>query len=150
MSGWIGRVFSRDAISTDAGLLALRLIVGTFMFLLHGLGKLQGGPELWEKVGGAMGNLGLGFAPTFWGFMAAISESVCALLLVLGLATRPAAALLGFTMLVAGAHHLSLPPDNPGSGWNAASHAFELMAVCVCLLLTGPGRYSVPWPARKG
>ena len=38
------------------GLLILRIGFGC-MFLFHGLPKLFGGPEKWEKVGAAMGGL---------------------------------------------------------------------------------------------
>lgn len=136
-------ITSSRPLSTDAGLLLLRLGVGVSMFLFHGWGKLTGGPERWEKIGGAMGVLGIDFAPQFWGLMAAISESLCAALLVAGILTRPAAALLAFTMLVAALTHLARPEGSPGAGWDGASHALELLAASLCLLFTGPGRFSL-------
>lgn len=136
-------VVSSRPISTDVGLLVLRVGVGMSMFLFHGLGKLAGGQETWAKVGGAMSVFGIDFAPVFWGFMAALSESVCALLLVIGLATRPAAALMAITMMVAAATHLARPEGAPGAGWNGASHALEFLFVSICLFFAGPGRYSV-------
>ncbi len=54
----------------DTGLLILRVGLGVMM-IMHGLPKLQGGPELWAGVGKSMGNIGIHFMPTFWGFMAA-------------------------------------------------------------------------------
>jgi putative oxidoreductase len=134
---------SSRPISSDAGLLVLRVGVGLSMIAFHGWGKLSGGPEQWEKVGGAMANLGLDFAPVFWGLMAALAESACAVLLVIGILTRPAAALLAATMLVAAVAHLARPEGAPGAGWSGASHALELLAVSICLLLTGPGRFSL-------
>ena len=136
-------VVTSRPLSTDAGLLVLRLGIGLSTLIFHGWGKLMGGKETWGKVGGAMGNLGIDFAPRFWGFMAAVSESGCALLLVIGLLTRPASALLAFTMLVAAFAHLSRPPDADGAGWAGASHALELMAAAICLFFTGPGRFSL-------
>jgi putative oxidoreductase len=134
---------SARPLALDAGLLVLRAGIGVSVLSFHGWGKIVAGPDMWERVGGAMGGFGMPYFPTFWGFMAAISESACAALLAIGVLTRPAAALLGFTMLVAASHHVRLPPDQPGAGWNAASHAIELLVICVALLLTGPGRYSL-------
>ena len=59
------------------GLLVLRIGIG-LMFILHGAPKLFGGPEKWGQIGGAMSSLGIGFAPAFWGFMAAVSEFLAA------------------------------------------------------------------------
>lgn len=127
----------------DIGLLAARVGLGlTFMFL-HGLPKLLGGPERWERLGGAMGNLGINFAPTFWGFMAAIAEFGGGLLLALGLVTQPALLTLTFTMFVAALMHLNLPPDNPNSGLKGASHAIEVGIAFIALFFTGPGRFSL-------
>jgi putative oxidoreductase len=130
-------------IHTDFGLLVLRLGAGLSLLLFHGYGKISGGPELWAKVGASMENLGIGFAPEVWGFCAAFAEFFGSLLVVLGIAVRPAAAIVAFTMLVAALRHLSLPADNPSSGWSGASHAIELFAVFVALLLTGSGRYTL-------
>lgn len=122
----------------DIGILIIRIVVGICMLTLHGLPKLMGGPEKWGKIGLSMGNLGINFFPAFWGFSAAIVESLCALLLVLGLWTRPNALLLAFTMLIAAISHLA-----QGDGFSVASHAIELMAIFIALVLTGPGKYSV-------
>jgi putative oxidoreductase len=96
-----------------------------------------------------MGHFGIGAYPVFWGFMAAVAEGVGSALLVLGIATRPAAALVAFTMLVAATHHLNLPAGEPGSGLKGAFHALELLAAAACLLLTGPGRFSLSALARR-
>lgn len=134
---------SSRPIALDVGLLVLRVGVGLSVLIFHGWSKLTGGVERWEKIGGAMGNLGLDFAPAFWGLMAALAESACAALLIVGILTRPAAVMLAFTMLVAAVAHLSRPADADGAGWAGASHALELLVVSICLLLTGPGRFSL-------
>ncbi|NNF07233.1 MAG: DoxX family protein [Candidatus Eisenbacteria bacterium] len=136
-------LLSGAPLNRDLGLLILRVGIGLSMLILHGWGKITGGPELWENVGGSMSNLGLNFAPKFWGFLAAFAESVGSVLLILGLFFRPAALMLTFTMLVAMVMHLSLPEDNPGSGWNAASHAMELMLVYLALFLMGSGKFAL-------
>jgi putative oxidoreductase len=133
----------------DVALLVLRVGIGASMLLFHGWGKITGGPERWEAVGGAMGNLGLDFLPTFWGFLAAFSESIGSLLLALGLLFRPSAVLLAGTMAVASISHLSRPAGAPGAGFAGASHALELLCVFVALALVGPGRYSLDRLVRR-
>lgn len=128
---------------TDLGLLILRLGIGLSMLLFHGWGKISGGPERWEGIGGQMANLGIDVFPVFWGFMAAFSEFFCSAFLVLGIFFRPAAFLLIGTMFVASIRHLSLPAGEPGSGFSGASHALEFLTVYVALFLIGPGRYKL-------
>ena len=136
-------IFSATDKHRDLGLLILRLGIGLSMMIFHGLGKIKGGPELWTKLGGTMQNLGIDFFPVFWGFMAAFSEFFGSFLLILGVLFRPAAFLLGVTMIVAILRHLNLPPGADGAGWSGASHALELLTVYVALFLTGPGKYKV-------
>lgn len=82
--------------------------------------------------------MGIHFIPAFWGFMAAATETVGGLFLLLGLFFRPSALLLAFTMIVAGLMHLS-----KGDGISGASHAIELFFVFFGLVFVGPGRHSV-------
>lgn len=145
----IRRILSATPINRDAGLLLVRLGVGMSVLLFHGWGKITGGPELWTLIGANMSNVGMGFAPTFWGFMAAFAEFGCSAFLVLGVLFRPAAAMLAITMLVAMSRHLALPAGEPGAGFGGASHAMELLAVYVGLLLTGPGRYVLVRPRGR-
>ena len=121
----------------DLGLLLLRATFGLYMALGHGWGKIVGGPEQWAGLGGTMEIFGLGFAPTFWGFMAAVAEFVGALLIALGLLTRPAALLLVVNMGVAATAHMSGAID--GSPESALLYGFVFLS----LLLIGPGKYSV-------
>lgn len=136
-------LLSSGPLNLDLGLLIVRIGVGLSMLLFHGWGKLTGGPETWTRVGGSMANLGLDFAPQFWGFMAASAETFGSALLVAGVLFRPAAGLLAITMIVAVARHLSIPAGEPGAGWDGASHALELLAVYVMLFLTGPGKLAL-------
>ncbi|MCZ6900150.1 MAG: DoxX family protein [Bacteroidetes bacterium] len=64
----------------DLGLLIIRIGFGFGFIYFHGWGKLMDGPERWERVGGAMANIGIGFGHTFWGFMAALTETLGALM----------------------------------------------------------------------
>ena len=122
---------------SDIGLLILRVGIGA-MFMTHGGPKVLGGPEMWGKVGMAMGNLGIHFAPTFWGLMAALSEFGGGLCLVLGLAVRPACATMVFTMIVAATMHLT-----KGDGLGIASHAIESGILFISLIFIGAGKYSL-------
>jgi len=119
----------------DVGLLILRLGIGA-MYVGHGLPKLLGGPARWEALGRALSNLGVDFAPTFFGFMAAIAECGGGLLLAAGVFWRPALLLLLTTMLVATIKHLS-----DGDGFGATSHAAKAAILFFALLFIGPGRF---------
>jgi putative oxidoreductase len=83
-----------------------------------------------------MGNLGLGFAPEFWGLMAALGEALGGLLLVLGLLFRPAVLALAFVMFVATINHWV-------TGMGTPAHSFKNFWFFVGLLAGGPGRYSL-------
>ncbi len=127
----------------DLGLLVLRIGIGLSMMIFHGLGKIKGGPEAWEKIGGNMANLGIDFFPVFWGFMASFSEFFGSFFILVGFFFRPATAILAFTMIVAAIVHLSLPAGAENAGLKGASHALELLTVYVALFLTGPGKYKI-------
>lgn len=120
----------------DHGLLALRVGMG-LMFVGHGWPKIAGGPQKWEKIGGAMSSFGIDFAPTFWGFMAAFAECGGGLLVALGLFTRPAAILVVCTMAVAAMKH-----GMAGDGFKGWSHAVEAGITFAALFVMGPGRFS--------
>ena len=127
----------------DVGLLIVRLGVGLGFIYFHGWDKLTGGPERWAGVGAAMENFGIGFGHTFFGFMAAFSESIGGLLIAAGLFFRPICALLAFTMFVAMIGHIVSGRGTPG-------HAFKNLFVLSGLFLIGPGKYSLDaWIAQK-
>jgi len=90
----------------------------------------------------AMGNLGIHFWPTFWGFMAAATEGIGGMLLILGAFYRPTCLLLSFTMTVA---TVSLAPgawalDAFNKGY---SRPLEMAVVFFGLAFIGPGRFSI-------
>ena len=135
-------LFSEE--NRDKGLLILRIGLGG-MYLTHGTPKILAGPEMWEKLGMAMGNIGIHFLPVFWGFMASLSEFAGGICLMLGLFTRPACALLAFTMTIASCTHFSR-----GDGLKGASHAMENGIVFLSMIFIGPGKYSIDeWLARR-
>jgi putative oxidoreductase len=122
----------------NTGLLIIRVGLG-IMMMVHGFPKLAGGVAMWTKIGGNMSVVGIDFFPLGWGFMAAATESVGGLFLLLGLFFRPAALLLLFTMIIASLVHLS----DPKQGLMDASHAIELGVVFLGLVFIGPGKYSI-------
>ncbi len=122
----------------DLGLLLMRVGIGLMFVFAHGLPKLRGGPEMWTKVGGALGRLGIDLAHQWFGLAAALSESLCALLVAVGLLTRWACVPLVVTLLVAAYFHL-----DKGDGLAGASHALEAAIFFAGLVLVGPGRYSI-------
>jgi putative oxidoreductase len=122
----------------NTGLLIIRVGLG-MMMMVHGFPKLSGGTEMWAQIGGSMKTVGVDFFPMGWGFMAAATEAVGGLFLLLGLFFRPAAILLLFTMIIASIVHLS----DPKQGIMDASHAIELGVVFLGLVFIGPGKYSI-------
>jgi putative oxidoreductase len=122
----------------DAGLLFLRVGFGLAYIFIHGLPKILGGPERWEKVGSAMGMIGVNFAPKFWGLVAGCSELVGGLFLILGFFFRPACMLIAYVMFMA-----VLVKFGRGQGIFGAAHALENGIVLIALILIGPGKHAL-------
>ena len=126
----------------DTALLIFRIAFGSFFIYTHGWPKLAGGVVKWKAIGAAAKHIGIDFLPAVWGFLAAFSESIGCVLLILGLFFRPACALLLCTMIVASAMLL----DKAGA-WSerfgAASHPIELAMLLALLVFIGPGRFSI-------
>jgi putative oxidoreductase len=131
----------------NSGLLALRLGIGFGLFWLHGRAKLVSASAYllsarkWDFVN-VVASLGFP-APFAFAAAAALAESVGALLLAVGLLTRPAGAAVAFTMTVAISLHLR--------GSQTPELALLYLLPAVSLALTGPGRYSLDslWTAFR-
>ncbi|MDQ2987305.1 MAG: DoxX family protein [Armatimonadota bacterium] len=116
----------------DLGLLILRLSGGLALAFAHGLGKLPPGE------GFVSGVEKMGFpAPSFFAWAASFSEFAGALLVAIGLATRPAAALVACTM--ATAFFLRHGPD----AFEKKEKAFTYLVIFVAIMLMGAGRFSI-------
>ncbi|MEE3188995.1 MAG: DoxX family protein [Candidatus Neomarinimicrobiota bacterium] len=76
----------------------------------------------------------ISFCHVYFGFLAALSEGVCPILICIGIATRFSAMMLTLTMLFDGGYHLS-------NGENLES-AFVYLAVYLTLFFAGPGKFS--------
>jgi putative oxidoreductase len=79
--------------------------------------------------------IGISFLPVVWGFLAALAESVGALLLTVGFLTRTAALLLMGTMGMATTMHVMTGRGSPET-------AVIYLLVFTFFFLSGPGKYS--------
>lgn len=113
----------------EAGLLLLRIGLGSIFIYAYGWPHLAGGAAKWRELGHSMQTLHIHFAPTIWGFAAAFSESIGAALFVIGFLFRPACMLLSFTVLVA---MLAM----------RQAHAAEMLVIFFAMIFIGPGKYS--------
>jgi putative oxidoreductase len=136
------RSFQR-LLATHAGWgpVALRLPIG-IIFAAHGAQKLFGafGGYGLEGTGEFMASLGL--TPGYlMALLAGSADFFGGLALIFGLLVRPAAAVLGFTMVVA------ILTVHIGNGLFMADNGYEfglaLLAASVSLLISGAGRMSV-------
>ena len=122
----------------DAGLAVLRVTSGFLMAYGHGLAKVKD-PSMIIK-----GAEGLGFpAPTFFGWMAALSEFGGGILLALGLATRPAAFFIACTMATAAFMAHARDP------LARKEMALLYLAIAALFLLAGAGRFGLDALLRR-
>jgi putative oxidoreductase len=121
----------------DIGLLFLRAGIG-IMMILHGLPKLAGGLPAWEKLGRAMGHLGVNFFPGFWGFSSAMVETLGGLLIVIGFCFRPVTILMTLNFIVATV--LLYKTSGAFLDW---SRPAEMLILFFSLIFIGAGKYSV-------
>ena len=122
-----------SSTATSFGLLVLR--VGALSLLLkHGIEKLTGYPTMVQHFPDPI-HIGAHASLAF----ALLSDGICSVLVLIGLATRPAAAVILINILTAFffVHHAAYFSDR---------HV-ELVATYIiifaALLFTGPGRFSI-------
>jgi putative oxidoreductase len=132
MRNWLfGTIVSGPQIS-QVGLLIIRAGVGLIMAFSHGLGKFK----IMDGFAGSVGKLGFPM-PTFFAWAAALSEFLGGLLLALGLLTRPAAAVLLVTMLVAAFGQHARDP------FQVKEMALLYATIALGFLLIGSGRFGI-------
>ena len=119
----------------------LRLLLGLTLVFSHGLPKIMS-PGRWEREGQALANLGITFAPVFWGFMAGATELMAGLLLLIGFAVRPSALMMVFIMFVAGLNNVVAAGGLSGLQ-GGRSHPVDFAAGMLALLVLGAGAMSV-------
>jgi len=121
----------------DAGKLVLRLTVG-ILILMHGVAKLLNG------IGPIEGMLVARGMPAFFAWGAYIGEVLAPLLLIIGIYTRAAAAIVALNMIaaIALAHSAQLFQLGKTGGWSLELQGMFLFGALAIVLL-GAGRYSV-------
>lgn len=126
----------------DVGILIIRLGFGLGFAFLHGIDWLSGGPEVWAQTGAVVGHLGIDFGHTELGFIHAVTEFTCGLLIAAGLFFRPAAGLLFLVMTLATLGQIA--EDSP------VAHPIKNAALFLGLTFLHPGKYSVDaWIERR-
>ena len=121
---------------TQIGLLILRVLPGYFLIVNHGWKKIIN-PEKWNGLGEAVTKylIGIDFLNPIFGFLAAFSESVCAILVLVGLFTKPAAILVCGTMFFAALYHIT--------GTGNPELALIYFSIFATISAAGPGKYSL-------
>ncbi len=122
----------------DAGLTLLRVFAGLSLALAHGLGKMPPG----EKFVAGVAELGFP-APGLFAWAAALAELAGGLLVAVGLATRPAAAMAGFTMLVAAFGRHAADP------YAKKEMALLYLGIMLAFVVMGGGRFSLDVIVRR-
>lgn len=134
----ISNEYHAKPTNIDAGLLVLRVGVGSALMLIHGWQKLTN-TAAFLIAGRSWGfvdfvhRLGFPF-PALFATCAALGESICALSVLCGLFTRPASLAAALTMLVA--MYGSVESGTP------VEAAYLYALPFVTLALTGAGEFS--------
>lgn len=135
---------TRDA-QASIGLLALRIMVGLMMIIGHGIPKLYDFSSRKDFF----------YVPDFFPFyfmssqvslgVCIFAEVVAATLVIIGLATRSAAFMLGFAMVVAAFGFLGTAPwfVKPPTIMDAKELSLMYLIPMIALILTGSGSYSL-------
>lgn len=120
----------------NCGLLALRLFIAFPLFLKHGTEKLFRFPMMAQHFPNP---LHIGVIPSL--LFATLSDGICTLLLIVGLATRWAALIIFVNLFVALAfvHHFQVfgPQGDHGE------LILLYLGATFTLFFTGPGKYSM-------
>ena len=117
---------------SNIGLLVLRVGFGAQMAALHGMDKLR---QFSERAGSYPDPLSIGHRNSL--ILTVVAELVCALLLVLGLASRMAALTLTFVMGV------GLFMQQANVPWHKKEMALLYFGAFLTIFLLGPGRLSL-------
>ena len=144
-------IFSRPGDKqVDVGLLLMRVGIPAALFVRHG----------WEKVSGfnhmlafQMDPLHIGVYPTM--AFATLSDGICTLLIILGLFTRTAAAVIVISLsvvfvtmenalgIIPSSYHLTQSTPPPPSSADHVELTFIYLIFFLGIVFAGPGRYSL-------
>ncbi|MCF6352705.1 MAG: DoxX family protein [Cyclobacteriaceae bacterium] len=127
-----------NANSADLVLALLRIFIGLSLMLVHGSDKIPVSDGFIEHIGS------LGFPiPAIFAWAAALSEYLGALLLALGLFTRPAALMVAFTMFVAAVVNHGTDP------FAVAEKAYLYLSISLLFVVLGSGKYGADAIIRR-
>lgn len=118
----------------DLGIFIFRVVFGFILLYGHGFGKLSvifSGEEIQF-----MDPIGIGAELSF--YLAAFAEGICSILLILGLFTRPAAAILTVNFIVIIFHHF-------GESFGILESRLFYLLSYAALVITGAGRFSLDY-----
>jgi len=124
--------------NTDVALLALRITAALSLFIKHGIEKAF---TFSAMVPTFPDPIGIGRGPSL--FIAMIGDSICSILMVIGLGTRWAA-LISFTNIMVAwilVHHFAYLGKNPIAGHGELIVLY--LSVTLTLFFAGPGKYSI-------
>ena len=121
----------------DVGKLILRVVLG-LLILAHGIAKIKSGPGMIVDTVAPHG------LPAAFAYLVYIGEVLAPALVIIGLFTRPAAAVIAINMLFAVglAHTGELFSMSDSGGYALELQAMYLIAAVVVALI-GAGRYSL-------
>lgn len=133
-------ITSRDtpgAARLDFAKLLLRVVLGV-LILLHGISKIKSGPAMILDLVAQAG------MPAALGYLVYIGEVLAPALVIVGLFTRAAAAIIIVNMIVAVllAHTGDLLSMSDSGGYALELQALYLVAALVVVII-GAGRYSL-------
>ena len=133
---------TRDT-TASLGIFALRVMIGLMMLIGHGLVKIQNYSMLKDKFELKVYPF-QHFSPSMNLILCIAAEAGAAALIVVGLCTRPAAFVLGFTMVVAAFGVHGADPWFMGPGVPAAKEPALLYLIpMIVIILTGGGAFSL-------
>jgi len=123
--------------NVNLGLLILRIAIGGMM-LLHGIYKLFNGIGMIEQQ---INDIGL---PSIFAYGVYVGEVVAPLLIILGIAARPAALILVINCIVAMlmVHSGDIISLTPQGGWGVELLGLYLFGA-LAIVFTGAGKYAV-------
>lgn len=123
----------RPFANVDAGLLVLRVWMGLVLFSKHGLEKILFFSAMEKNFPDP-----IGIGPTAGLAFALLSDSICSILVTIGIFTRFAAAIVVANLVVVFAlmHDLSFAEEH-------AEIVFMYLGSYLAILIAGAGRYSV-------
>ncbi len=133
---------TRDA-TASLSILFLRVCTGLMIMIGHGIPKIQAFADKKDKFP-VPDFFPLKYMSPPFSLMATIGAEVgCAALIILGLATRPAAFILAFTMIVAAFNIHASGPWFLGGAPGPKEPALLYMIPAIAILLAGAGSYSL-------